>query len=297
MFPNNNILLVLLLFGLLFGTVISANIVDTTYPFHVIGSGLGRTGTHTLHMALNQLNLGKTHHMVEVMRHYEFNDWAEAGFETNNVTKRREKLHSIIVNGGYHSAVDYPAAHFYQDLMEIFPNAKVILTIRDSSKDWIRSAKSSVFLNYICHTTSPLQNGYYYLCPGLVAADLLFVPLWPFQRMISVFISKERLGDFSDEYGMRMYDEWNEQVKRVVPSHRLLVFNVKQGWEPLCKFLNLPIPNTPFPVSNDTAEFQFRMRVIATVGWLCVIIILGGTIWLIRKMISNSSIDSKKKKV
>ena len=74
---------------------------------------------------------------------------------------------------------------------------------------------------------------------------------------------------------VKFYEKWNEEVKRVVPKERLLIFNVKEGWKPLCDFLEVPVPaaNQPFPHVNDTKEFQGIIKAFKIGGIFCVYIL------------------------
>ena len=67
-----------------------------------------------------------------------------------------------------------------------------------------------------------------------------------------------------------MYTDWIEDVKRTVPPDQLLVFNVKEGWEPLCNFVGVLVPDTPFPRLNDTAQFTARMDMLSRITWMFV---------------------------
>ena len=195
----------------------------------VVGSGLGRTGTKSLQSALNILGFGPCHHMVEVFMHPESVPlWIEAA-------RGRPDWDAIFK--GYGSAVDYPSAHYWRELAAHYPQAKVVHTVRDPDA-WFDSTQATIFE------------------PGGVQARAQ-------GPMIEFF--KSFTGDFGEHIHDRafMIDDFrrhNEEVKRTIASERLLVYEVTQGWAPLCAFLGVPVPDRPFPSENSRAEFIARTR-------------------------------------
>ncbi len=144
----------------------------------------------------------------------------------------------------YNSSVDFPSSLFAKELAEVFPDAKVILTVRDPNKwydsfsETILDISSSWQMRYVLSNCIPM---FYYL-------DKLHSVMFK-----SAFPS---LALTDREITTREFTEYNERMIRDIPSSRLLVFEVKQGWEPLCTFLGVPVPSVPFPNKNDTQEFK-----------------------------------------
>eukprot|EP00026_Physarum_polycephalum_P021181 Phypoly_transcript_24262.p1 GENE.Phypoly_transcript_24262~~Phypoly_transcript_24262.p1 ORF type:complete len:150 (+),score=22.75 Phypoly_transcript_24262:85-534(+) len=147
--------------------------------------------------------------------------------------------------GNYDATVDYPAAYFYKDLMEAFPDAKVILSVRDPAK-WYESAYNTIYqrkkqkesLEKIFGEDEPL---FHEMC------DLI--------QWNGVFD-----GRFEDrDYAIEMYMKWNDDVRKYVPKENLLEYEVSQEWGPLCAFLGVEVPDKPFPCSNQTKEFWVNM--------------------------------------
>lgn len=194
----------------------------------VIGSGLGRTGTLSLKLALEQLGFGPCHHMVEVFMHQESLPlWIAAGAGKGD-------WDAIFAN--YQSMVDYPGAYFYRELMDHFPNAKVLHSQRDPDK-WFESTQATIFAPGAPTSTAPE----------------------PLRSFFSIFMS-----DFGDKLHDRAFmvdyfNRHNAKVLETVPKDRLLVFEASQGWEPLCKFLGVPVPDTPYPRENSRQDFQARV--------------------------------------
>jgi hypothetical protein len=205
----------------------------------LIGAGFGRTGTSSLQVALEELGLNKCYHMREVFAHPEhFLFWLAA---TEHRPVNWDRLFA-----GYQATVDWPGCTFYQELMAYYPDAKVLLSVRDPEK-WYDSAYNTI---YSSHKPS--------LANWLFKWNPLTRKRW---RVIDSIWKDTFQGRFEDRaFAIEVFKQHNAEVQRVVPAERLLVYDVKQGWEPLCRFLNVPVPDKPFPHLNDTAEFQQMVR-------------------------------------
>jgi hypothetical protein len=194
----------------------------------VIGAGFGRTGTHSLKLALEMLGLGPCHHMVDVGASEQQKLWFRAA-------GRGELVDWDEVYAGYRSAVDWPTAYFWRELADHFPQAKIILTVRNSEA-WYRSARATIF-NTMGPDNDPASFG---------------------RAVIATKIFDNRLDDETHVIGV--LERHNAEVIRTIPPHRLLVYQLTDGWPKLCNFLDRPIPAEPFPYSNTTADFQARTR-------------------------------------
>jgi hypothetical protein len=211
----------------------------------VIGAGFGRTGTMSLKVALEELGFGPCYHMVELFdnpAHLE--PWAAAA--------QGEPVDWKQLLGSYQATVDWPACTFYEELMEAYPDAKVLLSVRDP-KRWYEST-----LNTIYGATKLSTAALMFSVMGLV------VPTMKRSRRIIDDIIWEGTfdGNFEDRrYAIEVFNRHNEEVKRRVPVDRLLVYEVKDGWDPLCEFLNVEVPeDKPFPHLNDAAAFRNMLR-------------------------------------
>jgi hypothetical protein len=140
----------------------------------------------------------------------------------------------------YQSSCDWPSCTFYKELADKYPDAKVILSLRDPGS-WYKSVA-----NTIMPAMKKPEPGAPQRLPGV------FGPL---------LIGEKTFGfDFSEAHMIDVYERHNAEVKRTIPANRLLVFEAKDGWEPLCKFLGVPVPDAPYPNMNTTEEFQARAR-------------------------------------
>lgn len=220
----------------------------------VIGAGFGRTGTLSLKAGLEKLGFGPCYHMVEVLKHGHGAFWREA----MRKRARGEPIAWDAVFGNYRATVDYPAANFYGELAEAYPEAKVVLTIRDPQR-WYDSASRA--FGSVPNFDASSAGGYILS----KAMSLLSPKFW--EAMSAMQEMREESGisfDGSPEDRDRATKDFERPVREVeerVPAERLLVYEVKQGWDPLCEFLGLEAPQgEPFPHLNEGERFPELMR-------------------------------------
>jgi hypothetical protein len=219
-------------------------------PIQVIGAGLGRTGTLSLKAALEELGFAKCYHMTEALARKD-------DAQTWDAATRGEPVDWDRLFAGYRATVDVPSCVFYRELLEKYPEAKVILTVRDPER-WYDSSRQTI---YFARNAFPKW------------ATLLNPRMRVFQRMIGRLWDKMFRGRFEDRaFAIDVFNRHNEQVRRDVPADRLLVYEVSQGWGPVCAFLGVPVPEgKPFPHLNDAAEFRTRIdrgvRIVRTIGY------------------------------
>ncbi|MBV8076406.1 MAG: hypothetical protein JO284_08415 [Planctomycetaceae bacterium] len=219
-------------------------------PIQVIGAGLGRTGTLSLKAALEELGFAKCYHMVEVLARMD-------DARTWDAAARGEPVDWDRLFSGYRATVDLPGCVFYRELLEKYPEAKVILTVRDPER-WYDSARQTI---YFARNAFPRW------------AAVLKPRMRVFQRMIDRLWDGMFRGRFEDRaFAIDAFNRHNEQVRRDVPADRLLVYEISQGWGPLCAFLGVPVAEgKPFPHLNDAAEFRARIergaRIVRTIGY------------------------------
>jgi hypothetical protein len=135
---------------------------------------------------------------------------------------------------GYKSAVDWPTAYFWRELMAHYPDSKIVLTVRNS-EEWYKSARATIFAG--AGQGDPASFG---------------------RAVIEAKIFGGRIED--ETHAIAVLERHNADVIREVPKGRLLVYQTSEGWPKLCAFLDVPIPAAPFPHSNTTSEFQARVR-------------------------------------
>jgi Sulfotransferase domain len=233
----------------------------------VIGAGFGRTGTMSLKVALEELGFEPCYHMSEVFTH-------PAHVELWRAAARGKSVDWEQIFGGYRATVDWPACTFYGELMEKYPDSKVILTVRDPQR-WYESAYNTIYTMTRSASSSPIFYAASLVMPrakGMKRA----------RRMIEEIVWERDLdGRFEDrEHAIETFERHNEEVEQSVPSEKLLVYEVKEGWGPLCEFLGVEVPDKPFPHLNDGAVFRGRIRRIRalTVATLALCLSLAGLV-------------------
>ncbi|UBU10961.1 sulfotransferase family protein [Nonomuraea gerenzanensis] len=212
-----------------------------------IGVGFGRTGTTSLKAALELLGYGPCYHMSDIVEEpARIGTWIDAA-EGRPV----DWDHAF---RGFASAVDFPAAAFWRELVARYPDAKVILTVRDPDS-WYESATRTIFRKALRARRPTARIGFALV--SRIAPDLgAFVKMTDVAIMRRVFDG--RVAD--REHAIAVFRRHIEEVQAEVPAERLLVYNVSEGWEPLCAFLGTPVPEEPFPRGNDTRTFDVEEK-------------------------------------
>ena len=196
----------------------------------VIGAGLGRTGTMSLKFALEHIGFGPCYHMIEFMAHIpeQLPKWL-------GVIDGRPDWDAVFA--GYAATVDYPGCTYWRELVAKWPDAKVILTTRDPDS-WFVSANETVL-------SSRMR--------GMLANT-------PIERFMNATVNQDFGGQFDDRAFMTDYfRRWNAAVIAEVPADKLLVFQAKDGWGPLCDFLGVPVPAEPYPRVNTREAMNQRI--------------------------------------
>lgn len=210
----------------------------------IIGAGLPRTGTNTLKESLEKLNYKKTYHMKELLVKPENLHYWLTLKETGSTNW--DELYK-----GYQATVDFPGYPWYKEHMKQYPDAKVILTVRPFEK-WYTSVYSTIW-----------KAGPQTLSEKIaMMSKLLFnsrlrsvIKCVKFSK--KVIFETHLQGKFEDkDFAEKIFNKHIEDVKAYVPKEKLLVYDVSEGWEPLCKFLGVPEPNEPIPHLNKKENFK-----------------------------------------
>jgi hypothetical protein len=180
------------------------------------------------------------------------------------------------VFAGYRASVDWPGAAYWRELVDAFPEAKIILTVRDPRR-WFESAFKTIF-GFPMRRHGWLERQAFTMVRVLNprAAE---VPIM-LDRVVwdRVFDGRMFLGDDADlDYAIRRFSRHTQEVKAYVPADRLLVFDVAEGWGPLCAFLGVPVPDEPFPRINDAAAFNQAIAARARVAFVPIVSAFAGT--------------------
>ena len=200
-------------------------------PLEIIGPGFGRTGTNSLKLALEQLGFGPCHHMFEVRDHPEqLANWEAAA--------RGERVDWDDVFRGYRSQVDWPGARYWRELAQHYQKAKVILSVRDPDS-WFDSVQATIVPFVAARGTHP--------SPHINAIAEMA------HQTVSVQVFGDRLSD--RDHAIRIFRQHIAEVQSEIPSDRLLTFDLRNGWKPLCEFLEVEAPDVPFPKTNSSKAF------------------------------------------
>ncbi|CAH8620739.1 unnamed protein product [Schistosoma rodhaini] len=206
----------------------------------VIGAGLPRTGTKSLKNALEIIYHKPCYHMTEIIikQQNDIDKWQKLfdealKMESTNELIIQDGLKEILNN--YEAVTDVPACGFYKELMNIYPNAKVLLTIRDKY-DRLHSLRKVVLPKSNDPWKLKIEEG-----DKVLGLNSDFYKLT--EDSLKFAFQKDDLNFDDDQVLLECYDEYNRLVQETVPSDRLLVLRLGDGWEPLCKFLNVEIPN------------------------------------------------------
>ena len=193
----------------------------------VIGAGLGRTGTTSLKEALEQLLGGPCYHMLEVReRTGDPDTWGDA-YE-GRLPEWRDFF------DGYVATVDWPAAPFWAEISSVFPEALILLSVRDAD-DWWKSASNTIFVALATYFAPDApDDGWTRMGRGMMTT---FTPGWQ-----------------DEESAKAAYLAHNEFVRATAPRDRLLEWHPEEGWAPICSALHREVPDQPFPHTNTTAE-------------------------------------------
>ena len=224
----------------------------------VICAGWGRTGTRSLKFALEKLLRQPSYHMQNILLNKK-----DAKIWHDSIFKKNEEFKWDKIYKGYGACLDFPSCNYYKELMEAYPESKVILTIRED-ESWIKS-------------WNVLNNQ---ILKSLTFRFLAKIPKTSFKLQKDIH-NKMILGEDGAFCGAKTdlerkqkFNEWNKSVIKYVPKDRLLVYEVKDGWEPLCKFLNSPIPDIPFPYKNKTKNMGHMSRFINSIFVILILIVI-----------------------
>jgi Sulfotransferase domain len=198
----------------------------------IIGAGVGRTGTTSLKMALEQLGRAPCYHATD--------------FDAN-----ADSWWSVLEGGeadwkrifeGYRAALDWPTWMYFEQLADVFPDALVLLTVRDAHQ-WYESFHDTVYSALASAREQPEEE----------------YRRWA-QPRYEHLVERPFHGRFADvDYAIGVYRAHIDAVQRAIPAERLLVYDVAEGWAPLCRALGVPVVREPYPRVNTRSEFRRAM--------------------------------------
>ena len=192
----------------------------------VVGAGVGRTGTHSLKVALEQLLGGPCYHMVEVFgRLDDIGAWTRAAHGDADWSFLDDFV----------AAVDWPACGFWSELADANPDAVILLSTRSSGEAWWKSASDTIF--------------------QVMREGRETFPGWP-EMIQAVFAKHFQFDPLDKDSAIAAYDRHNAEVRANADPARLVDWQPGDGWDPICAALGVPVPDEPFPHVNTTEEFR-----------------------------------------
>ncbi|KAJ5766330.1 uncharacterized protein N7511_003946 [Penicillium nucicola] len=231
----------------------------------VIGAGLPRTATSSLQAALETLGYTPCLHMAQIIPHADRQQLLITATHEKDPSKRQKLLYTL--TAGYAAVCDMPAIFFLPDLMDMYPDAQVILTTRPSAQIWAQSCYASL--------------GFFFT-GTFRAVGLLWRTdrLWYSLNMRIVEWCLDRFGT-GDLFTAGVYEMYNESVRDVVRGRggEVLEFTAEHGWGPLCTFLGVGVPGGAFPKVNERKTFQVIKGILVVKG-LVSWVVLGGLGWV-----------------
>ncbi|KAL9111881.1 MAG: hypothetical protein Q9227_003731 [Pyrenula ochraceoflavens] len=285
-------------------TQIDRRTCHRTVPLQVLCLGPSRTGTSTLRQALLDLGYSDVYHYASIFNENPLDAamWVDAfrakfEGETGKFEVERSRKDWDKLLGHCAAVTDTPCVVFWRELLRVYPEAKVVLTVRDGARQWWESQMGSVMLFWrrpgwrkrvLMGLFGPEQGGK--KDPHQELLELL-------PRHYEMYRLLLRDMEEGTERAMEWYERYVEEVKSVVPRERLLVMNVKEGWDPLCRFLGKEKPGWEWPRANtrewfvrskevldETAEAAAKERMWRSVGWLASVGVIGGLGWWLSRI-------------
>lgn len=212
----------------------------------IIGAGLPRTATLTQKIALEMLGYAPCYHMVDVLGDLSRVAQWTAAFEGGTDWTQ--------IFAGYQASVDWPGSFFYQELIDVYPQAKVLLSVRPAA-DWARSMTQTIWdVLYGDNLVHDLSSARSRVESGWRDYMELMTAMWEKSGLLPAAAGEPDQAELA-----KAFDRYNDEVRQTVPSDRLLVWSPADGWQPLCEFLDVPVPQAPLPRVNDSAMFNARI--------------------------------------
>ena len=207
----------------------------------VVGAGVSRTGTHSLKLALEQLLGAPCHHMIKMIP-----DAAQQATWMDAVDGKPVDWHAMLAR--YAAQVDWPGASFWPELAAAFPDALVLLSVRDP-EEWYRSASNTVFPTIALLSDAPAGD----------ALDKVPPEIQPWMSAVRRLLHDRFCDRFDDPTAMMdSFVRHNDAVRAAITVERLLEWSPSDGWEPICERLGVAVPSGPFPLTNTTDEFRTK---------------------------------------
>ncbi|KAF5024448.1 hypothetical protein F66182_3534 [Fusarium sp. NRRL 66182] len=232
-------------------------------PLLVIGAGLPRAATSSMQAAFERLGFGPCMHMAEILPHRSRLRLFLAAVREKDDQVRQKMVKQLI--HGHRSICDLPVVYFTPEMMDAYPDAKIVLNQRPDGELWAKSAQDSFW---------------FFFSPWFFWLNMLWpsARLWYTLNMESKKLCMDKFG-CSDVFTARMYEAYYADVRAEANkrNREVLTFQAEHGWEPLCRFLGKDVPDEPFPRLNEKKTFQIVKAIFITKGILSWVGLFGAT--------------------
>ena len=210
----------------------------------VIGVGMHRTGSMSVKAALERLGFGPCYHGMEALRRCRDGDHWLAAYEAGG------EIDWSVIFEGYRATLDWPTVYFWEQLANAYPDAKILLTDRDPERWWDSHVQMYEHGGEFVRELTDEERQW--------AEESGFARM---QTALGTILTATFDGRTSDkEHCLEVFEQHYERVRRTVPAERLLVYRVQEGWEPLCRFLGVDVPDEPFPRVNSADNLLHNIR-------------------------------------
>lgn len=229
-------------------------------PLRILGAGLPRAATSSIQAAFEQLGFMPCMHMAEIIPHPSRSQLLLDAMRETDISKRQKILHELI--DGHAALCDLPVVFFTPDLMDMYPDIKIVLNGRPSAEIWAQSCYASLGLFF---------TGWFKWIGMLWKTDRL----WYAVNMECLRWCKANL-DADDVFTSKMYETYYESVRLEAQKRgkEVLEFKAEDGWEPLCQFLGMPVPDTPFPRLNEKKTFAIIKAILIAKGLFAWVLLI-----------------------
>jgi hypothetical protein len=250
----------------------------------VIGAGFGRTGTDSMRIALEILGY-PCYHMKVIVQGSKSEDVAHWTQFFNGEKAISDFADDVYVKHGYTAAVDFPTSAAWKELAAVYPNAKIILTERSSPEVWWKSGAETILIPNpvfgILNKVSPFFKKFSVMGNNM------------YMRVMESDAPRKVTLDDKDAF-IDAYKRNSREAREFEDQERMLIFDVRQGWEPLCTFLGKEVPNVPFPHANSKADFDKFMVKICLALIVPPSLLILCVIYLVKKFRNKGKADTKK---
>lgn len=250
----------------------------------VVCVGLSRTGTSSLKAALSQLLPGRTYHAMDLLQDINTKDTFRFWKALSEDSATNEDIRQFFPSRQYSAVCDIPCLQYWKQISAAFPEARIVLTVREPSA-WYKSVSTTLM-----PLAAQIDRWSFLL---RLMCIVLYQSIYQVE-LLNILFRQLRQKELQQEAtAIRFYQQWNEEVVAGVKPENLLIFDVRQGWDPLCKFLHLDTPEGPFPRLNDsTALVRHQWHITFLISLFMLMFVLLSCLLITGHSLSTTLLSS-----